>query len=172
MEDLTLFFQCKTVAEVKATYRSYAAILHPDAGGEAWAFHELQRQYEAARDGRKASTHQEVIETYNRHAAAQGKRKIYMTEEKRFAMENMTLPERNIWRSFNQAFKSLGLPPMNAWEFYDWMNEWKAKVAQRERGWAEHRRRARGQTSPPQSVAEWIALHGGLENALAQCEEF
>lgn len=172
MEDLTLFTHCTTVAEVKARYRELATILHPDIGGEAWAFHELQRQYEAAKGHRKASTHQQVVETYNRHAAAQGKRKIYISEEKGFALERMTLPERNIWRSFNQAFKDLGLPPMNAWEFYDWMNAWKAKVTQRERGWAEQRRRAQGQTSPPQSVAEWIARHGGLENALAQCEEF
>lgn len=172
MEDLTLFTHCETVAEVKARYRELASILHPDVGGEGWAFLELQGQYEAARARCKGETHQRVIETYNRHAEAQGKRKIYMTEEKRFAMEHMTLPERNIWRSFNQAFRSLGLPAMNAWEFYDWMNEWKAKVAARERYWAEQRRKARGQTQRPQSMAEWIALHGGLENALAQCEEF
>jgi hypothetical protein len=173
MKDLTLFSQCNTVAEVKATYRGYDAILHPDAGGEAWAFHELQRQYEAAKASRKASTHQQVVETYNRHVEERGRgKKIYISEEKGFALDNLTLPERNIWRSFNQAFRDLGLPPMNAWEFFDWMNSWKAKVAQRERGWAEQRRRARGHTSPPQSVAEWIALHGGLENALAQCEEF
>jgi hypothetical protein len=61
---------------------------------------------------------------------------------------------------------------MNAWEFYDWMNGWKEAVAKRERAWTEQRRKARGQTQSPQNVAEWIAMHGGLEQALAQCEEF
>lgn len=165
---MDLFTRCETVAEVKARYRELASILHPDAGGEAWAFHELQGQYEAARARCKGETHQRVIDTYNAHAAAQGKRRIYMTEEKRFAMEHMTLPERNIWRSFNQAFKDLGLGQMDAWAFYDWLNSWKAKVAARERACAQ-RRAAR---HPPQSVHEWVALHGSLEKALAQCQDF
>lgn len=169
---MELFTHCQSVAEVKGRYRELASILHPDAGGEAWAFHELQGQYEAAKAHRKAETHRSVVETYNRHAEAKGKRKIYISEEKGFALENMTLPERNIWRSFNEAFKGLGLPPMDAWEFYDWKNSWKDAVATRERAWAEQRRRARGKAQAPGSVAEWIALHGGLENALAQCEEF
>jgi DnaJ-class molecular chaperone len=169
---MELFTHCQSVAEVKARYRELASILHPDIGGQGWAFHELQRQYEAAKAHCKAETHRSVVETYNRHAEAQGKRRICISEEKGFALDNLTLPERNIWRSFNQAFKDLGMPPMNAWEFYDWMNSWKEAVAKRERAWAEQRRQARGQAQPPQNVAEWIALHGGLEQALAQCEEF
>jgi DnaJ-class molecular chaperone len=169
---MELFTHCQSVAEVKARYRELASILHPDVGGEAWAFHELQGQYEAAKAHCKAEAHRSVVETYNRHAEAQGKRRIYISEEKGFALDNLTLPERNIWRSFNQAFKDLGMPPMNAWEFYDWMNGWKEAVAKRERAWTEQRRKARGQTQSPQNVAEWIAMHGGLEQALAQCEEF
>lgn len=173
MEDLTLFLGCESVADVKARYRDYATLLHPDAGGEAWVFHELQRQYEIAKVECKKATHQQVVETYNRNVERKGRgRKIYINAEKGFALDNLTLPERNIWRSFNEAFKSLGLPPMDAWEFYDWMNAWKEAVARRERAWAEQRRQARGQTKPPQSVAEWIALHGGLDVALAALEDF
>jgi hypothetical protein len=169
---MELFTHCQSVAEVKARYRELASILHPDVGGQGWAFHELQRQYEAAKAHCKAETHRSVVETYNRHAEAQGKHGIYMTEEKRFAMENMTLVERNVWRAFNAPLKRSDPSRITAWEFYDWMNGWKEAVAKRERAWTEQRRKARGHAQPPQNVAEWIAMHGGLEQALAQCEEF
>ena len=169
---MELFIHCQSVAEVKARYRELASILHPDVGGEAWAFHELQRQYEAAKAHCKAETHRSVVETYNRHAEAQGKHGIYMTEEKRFAMENMTLVERNVWRAFNAPLKRSDPSRITAWEFYDWMNGWKEAVAKRERAWTEQRSKARGQRLKLLQRWFWRALSDSVMPSIGDNGEF
>lgn len=47
------FFGCKSIEEVKDRYKKWSKILHPDTGGNADHFKEMQSQYNELIEGKK-----------------------------------------------------------------------------------------------------------------------
>lgn len=63
------FNDCKTLEEVKQTYKRLAKALHPDAGGDAEEFKVMAAEYEAAFERLKSFHKNAQGETYQRETA-------------------------------------------------------------------------------------------------------